>query len=94
MDNFLTPQVFNLAFDFFVWDGKVDDIIGDFSGFIRVFCVDDEDYFNHILVHFITAKKSLSQMLSKWVRIVSVLKNRDSRQQISRKGADLRRVFK
>ena len=34
LDNFLIPQAFYFVFDFFVWDRKVDDVVGDFSSFV------------------------------------------------------------
>jgi len=42
-DNFLTPQSFYCIFDFAVWNGKVYDVICDFSGFFCGFCFNDED---------------------------------------------------
>ena len=45
LDNFLNPHGFYGVFDFLVWYRKVYDVVGDFSGFLRVFGFDDEDYF-------------------------------------------------
>jgi len=46
LDNFFIPHGFYFVFDVFVWNGNVDDVVGDFPSFVRVFGVDDEDYFD------------------------------------------------